>query len=389
MVRSARGRPGDGTIIQRGKSGTVLHRHGRMLERVCIQQTEATLQRSKAPTQSLIQQMLPLANSVVQSGAALVIKAGVTLTLSHGTSGTDVLILGTFTNNGTLSQGGTVTASVSSGGMYIHNTNNSANLKATWDPNSTCQFTGVTTALPANLAQTFGHFAWNCASQTAILSIAGVLTTIAGNFRITSTGTGELDLAATQSQTTTVGGNYTQTGGTFGLSTGNGTPTLSIAGNDTITGGTLRMKGPATAGNYSGVSTMNVGGNFYFTAGTISRKSTNTGGKGLIVFNGTGVQTYTSGGTIATTDSIGFTVNSGATLYTGTRYHCRRGNIYTFQRCNARHRFDWRNRNEWRHGKYPNHWKVVQCRRTLHLQWNHSPKYRKRPPQYCQSADDQ
>ncbi len=59
----------------------------------------------------------------------------------------------------------------------MHNTNNTANLKATWNPNSTCQFTGVTNALPVNLNQTFGNFTWNCASQTATLGIAGVLTT--------------------------------------------------------------------------------------------------------------------------------------------------------------------------------------------------------------------
>ena len=83
-----------------------------------------------------------------------------------------------------------------------------------------------------------------------------------------------------------------------------------------MSGGTLRMKG--SGGNNTGISTMNVAGNFSFTAGTISENSTNTGGKGLIVFNGTGVQTFTSGGTRATTDSIGWTVNSGATLYIGT-----------------------------------------------------------------------
>jgi len=252
----------------------------------------------------------------IDAGATLVINSGQTFTLHDG-AGTDLTTLGTLTNSGTITQG-TATITVASGGVYTHNTNSTANIKATWDPNSTCQFTGVTNGTPANFAQTFGHFTWNCASQTATISIAGVLTTIAGNFTMTSTGTGELDLAATQSQTTTIGGNYSQTGGTFGLSTGNGAPTVSIAGNFSMSGGTLRMKGTAAGGNFSGVSTMNVGGNFSFTSGTISRKSTNTGGKGLIVFNGTGIQSYTSGGTIATTDSIGFTVNSGATLYVGT-----------------------------------------------------------------------
>ena len=125
----------------------------------------------------------------------------------------------------------------------MHNTNNPANLVATWDPNSTCQFTGVTTTLPTNFVQTFGNFQWNNPGQTATLNIAGVFITVAGNFTVTSTGTGELDLAATQSQTTTVGGSYSQTGGTFGLSTGNGTPTLKIAGNFSMSGGTSSDEG--------------------------------------------------------------------------------------------------------------------------------------------------
>ncbi len=251
---------------------------------------------------------------VVSAGAVMVINGGVTFTLHNG-AGTDLVISGALMNGGTLAQG-TATATVTSTGLYAHNTNNTANLVATWDPNSTCQFTGVTNALPVNLAQTFGNFTWNCPGQTTILNIAGVLTTIAGNFTMTSTGTGELDLAAAQSQTTTVGGSFSQTGGTFGLSTGNGTPTLSIAGNFSMSGGILRMKG--SGGANTGVSTMNVAGNFSFTAGTISENSLSNAGKGLVVFNGTGNQTYTSGGTIANTDSIGFTVNNGASLYVGT-----------------------------------------------------------------------
>ena len=251
---------------------------------------------------------------IVNSGATLVINSGVTFTIHDG-AGTDLTLSGTLTNTGTITQG-TATAIVNSGGVYTHNTNNTANLKATWNANSTCQITGVTNALPVNMNQTFGNFTWNCASQTATLNTNDSLRTIVGNFTMTSTGTGELDLAATQSLTTTIGGNYSQSGGTFALSTGNGTPTISIAGNFSMNGGTLRMKG--SGGANTGTATMNVAGNFSFTAGTISRNSTSNTGKGLIVFNGSGIQTYASGGTIAATDSIGFTVNSGATLYTGT-----------------------------------------------------------------------
>ena len=74
-----------------------------------------------------------------------------------------MLLEGSFTNNGTLAQGGTATAIVSSGGYYKHNTANTANLKATWDPNSTCEFSGLTGTVAANIAQTFGKISYGIA----------------------------------------------------------------------------------------------------------------------------------------------------------------------------------------------------------------------------------
>lgn len=250
----------------------------------------------------------------VKSGAQLIVNAGITLTVANG-AGTDLTLGGTLTNNGTLSQGTSV-AVVPSGGYYKHNTANTANLIATWDANSTCEFSGVTATIPANRAQAFGHFIWNCPSQSAALSMGGTLATVAGNFTVISTGSSELRLGTTTSQTTTVGGNYSQSGGTFALSTGTGaSPIFDIAGNFSVTGGTLRLKG--NGGAQTGTTTLRVAGNFSHTAGTISENSTSTNGKAQIVFDGIGIQTYTSGGTIAATDSIGFTVNNGATLYLG------------------------------------------------------------------------
>ena len=88
---------------------------------------------------------------VVQTGATLIINSGITFTL-HKRSGTDFLLSGMMTNTGTLTQG-TAVAVVSSGGYYKHNTNNTANLIATWNANSTCEFSGLTNATPLNFAQ--------------------------------------------------------------------------------------------------------------------------------------------------------------------------------------------------------------------------------------------
>ena len=75
-----------------------------------------------------------------------------------------------------------------------------------------------------------------------------------------------------------------------------------------MSSGTLIMSdGTAVAD----VGTLNVKGNFSHTGGTITETSTNLG-NGAINFNGTTMQTYTSGGTVSNT--INFTVNSGTYL---------------------------------------------------------------------------
>ena len=85
-----------------------------------------------------------------------------------------------------------------------------------------------------------------------------------------------------------------------------------------MSAGTLDLAGVAAIG------TLNVAGDFSHTAGTITETST---GSGAIVFNKTGIQNYTSGGTVANT--INFTVNSGSILTMGTNV-LGNGSIGTF-----------------------------------------------------------
>jgi len=80
---------------------------------------------------------------------------------------------------------------------------------------------------------------------------------------------------------------------------------LNISGNLTVSGGWIHM----SFDDQGGTGTINLAGNLSHTAGYIDAEP---GGSGMIVFNGTVPQTYTSGGSVA--GIINFMVNSGSAL---------------------------------------------------------------------------
>ena len=227
-------------------------------------------------------------------------------------------VTGSIINDGT--NGGTVgiitsTASnltFSSGGTYEHALNGGNIPTATWDVNSNCLITGVTNTLATDVSQSFGNFTWNNTNQTSSLSYATALTTINGNLTIISTGSGALNLmlSGPSSYTTNVGGNFTQSGGTFrlvGPGSGAGNMTLNVSGNFNLTGGTFDIQGDPT---YAGTGVVNLSGNFSMSGSGILTES----GIGTANYNfaGTSMQTFTSGGTISNT--VNFTVNNNAYL---------------------------------------------------------------------------
>lgn len=231
-----------------------------------------------------------------------------TLTVSsigtYNTNGTSVVttVTGTITNSGTVTNSTASKLLFQSGSTYTHAQDGGTIPTATWNAASTCNITGITgTAITSGDGQAFGNFKWNCTAQSATRNLpeSGTIT-IAGNLEINSTGAGASQLRLNQTPLSVV--NYTQTGGNF--ATGSGTArTLTVTGNVSISGGTL------TLSLGSAIGTLNVAGDFSQTSGTITETST---GSGLIVFNKSGIQTYTSGGTVSNT--INFTVNSGSTL---------------------------------------------------------------------------
>ncbi|MGA9117424.1 MAG: invasin domain 3-containing protein [Bacteroidota bacterium] len=246
--------------------------------------------------------------TVVASGAELVVNTGVTLTVNNGT-GTDLSVSGTLTSAGTVS--GTGSILFGAGGTYRHNYTTTAGTipTATWDAASTCAVVGYTTNTtgPGGLLQSFGHFTWDAPNQTGAVSAGGNLRTINGNFTVSSTGsTGIFRLTTTSSPAITVGGNWVQTDGRLVVTGSSGNPVINLAGAYSQSGGTCTMS------EGTGIGALNVSGDFSHSGGTLTETSS---GSGAIRFARSGSQTYTSGGTVS--NAINFTVNSGSQLNTG------------------------------------------------------------------------
>ncbi|MGL2963206.1 T9SS sorting signal type C domain-containing protein [Flavobacterium sp. RSB2_4_14] len=183
------------------------------------------------------------------------------------------------------------TFQIDNGGTYVHNNTSApsttifngtesfafnSNVRIdNWQNNTTVITTGV--ALP------FGNLELNWTGNTGNWQQAWTtsFTLCAGDFKVTSVGTGTLRFNAnTPSPTITIGGDYIQTAGTVDLSSGSSLTVVNVGGDFSLTGGTLTESG---------------GGN-----------------NSTIVFNKSGIQIFTSGGTVS--NVINFTVNSGSAL---------------------------------------------------------------------------
>jgi hypothetical protein len=211
------------------------------------------------------------------------LQANINGTVIAGLHNNQVGAAGAFTKGGT-----NATILIHAGATYQHDRNAGAIPAATWDANSNCNITGVTSTIPTatTFNQSFGNFTWNCTGQTGTLDFNGNLRTIKGNFTISTTNNRELRLSSGETQTLEVSGNFEMaaTAGTLNFNSGNGTFTMNVARDFMNSGGTITETG---------------------------------GGNGSIVFNDTyigttGMQTYISGGTVSNT--INFTVSNDAFL---------------------------------------------------------------------------
>lgn len=273
---------------------------------------------------------------LIESGGQVTVNAGITLTIANG-GGTDLTVLGTLRivgNDLTVNAGATI--GFGSGGVYQHAKHGGNIPIATWDPASTVEIVGGAAAgatLPGNRNQIFGNFTWNYTTQNGALALALQPATITGTYRVASTGTSNIRLLNNTTTALSIGGNLVIEGGTvLGKNVGNNTQPINVAGgyqqsggsftisdgaadnvNLNVSGGFTMSAGTLTISTQAATDNLNIAGNFSHTGGTITETSTGTAN---IVFNGTGTQTYTSGGTVS--NQINFSVASGATLDMGT-----------------------------------------------------------------------
>ncbi|MFN8285727.1 MAG: T9SS type A sorting domain-containing protein [Chitinophagales bacterium] len=250
-------------------------------------------------------------------GSTLNIDNGAIFTLLDG-AGTD-LTFGTTANNSKLNivngkwlNKGTWTNTpqmvVSGGATYQHDQNAGVVPTATWLTNSTCLFTGPMLSTPTGLGQTFANVTYDCPAQGNNLNFTGGFTTINGNFTLVNTNGWDVRLmSSTGTTSVTINGNLDLQSGIFYLSSGTSVPTLTI-------GGDLLIKPGAAFGcNITGsaTGTVNLGGNFTQTGGTFSQAST-----GTITWNFTGAnKQFTQSAGTFTPDKINFNINTaGASL---------------------------------------------------------------------------
>ncbi len=293
---------------------------------------------------------ISLDQTVVETGATLTITAGL-ITITAGPDEYDLAVNGTVNVSGSATIYPQGTISFASGAVYNHQRNGGSVPAATWDVASLCNITGITNTAPTftETGQAFGNLTWNC-SHTAYIDLKGQLTTINGNFSVVSTSSYYLYLGRSTGANLTVGGNYTQSGrvavapyssSATGTMTVNGTFTLSSGAifylSNYYGGGILNANGSFNSAgsfyftsSYAGQATLYANGNCSITAGTFNMSSSSnnrimyvkgnlsqTGGtitasstgSGTIIFDGSGVQTLTTGSTI--TNKINYTIPAG------------------------------------------------------------------------------
>ncbi len=181
------------------------------------------------------------------------------------------------------------------GSTYEHNSKETGSdiPVANWNTGSTCKITGITGSLPGNYDQNFNHLTWDCGSQSKDLDFNGQITTINGNFTVANTNNYILGLSGTSSVTTTVKGNFIQSGGKFAMARYSPDNILNIDGNFTLSGGYFYMSISDGAN-----SIVNLKGNMSLTSGAQLRTSDGTSAYTNFNFTGTGNQSFTNSGAI-------------------------------------------------------------------------------------------
>lgn len=263
-----------------------------------------------------------------------------------------VSVTGSLIHNGGTITSSAATLTIASGGQYRHTVNGGTIATATWAAGSSCLVTGATSSVPGGLNQAFADFTWDCAAQSANLTLNGQLTTVNGDLTINHTDLYYLIFSSANNSTYTlnVGGNMevnddvalalvsgdniiatVNVAGDFLLSGASSSATyfdfyilnggsatmnkvvMNVSGNYLQSGGYMDLAyGESNAAAFNELrlsGNLQLSGTGVLTTGTSDASITN----GLLVFNKSGTQTYS----VTNTNNISFVnyqVNSGSTL---------------------------------------------------------------------------
>ena len=158
-----------------------------------------------------------------------------------------------------------------SGAVYRHNRNGGAVPSATWESGSDIIISGLTSSLPGNLNQSFDDFIWDNAGQTTGFNLAGSITSVAGDFRVTNTNNYGLFLANTSGSNynLSITGDFVLAGNSW-VSVTNGdniTATVDISGDFIMSGGFFDYHVATSGGTTLNKIILNVTGDVTVTAG--------------------------------------------------------------------------------------------------------------------------
>ncbi|MGG9972198.1 sugar-binding protein [Ferruginibacter sp. SUN002] len=259
-----------------------------------------------------------ISSSITARTVNTTINAGAQLTVNVAATFQNILVSGTFTASAAITNNGSASSVVSSGGVFEAKAGCTMNNGFTYSSGSTLKLNGVTPsttiwqtntsgqAVPANVQVSTSYAAPNNnmqangmitidAGQTLSLQQGLVCDGLNGSGLISSTNSPTFTIGGISNGTSTFSGNILATGSIVLTKNGSGTLTLNgtnqILGNINVSGGTLSMA------NLQGTSTLTVGAGFTFkytgpTCITSRAIAVNTGC--IIDASGTGPITFTA-----------------------------------------------------------------------------------------------
>ena len=276
----------------------------------------------------------------VNAGAQLIVNAGANFNIANdgapSTATTDLQVDGSmsifgglFTNgnvsvkvNGSLIHSGTGmnlsnggdTVNIGAGATWQHNVNSGTTPNnMVFHPTATFLVSGITTNQTGIFknAVKYGNIIWNCPGETNYYAFRGTLDSanVKGSFTVVSTGSSNITFFNGSGRLVLPGGYY-QTGGTVNFrESGNITDTLSVGGDFSVTGGTFN----SNAGTGSSLLVNLTGTNKTMVFAQTSATNTSWNISGVYTLGtGLAIPSATFGATVAGTLHTGTNAVSGA-----------------------------------------------------------------------------